>query len=54
LIIGFDAAAYVADQVKAKHNVQLDVEQLAKLAVHISIHLERVGATSELPTKVAK
>jgi hypothetical protein len=54
LIIGFDAAAYVAEQVKAKHNIQLDVEQLAKLAVHISIHLERIGATSELPTKVAK
>jgi len=54
LIIGFDAAAYVAEQVKAKHNFQLDSEQLSKLAVHISIHLERVGATSELPTKVAK
>jgi hypothetical protein len=49
LLLAFDAAAYVARSVKEKHGVELTPDALERIAVHLSIMLERNGHLLEMP-----
>jgi hypothetical protein len=49
LLLAFDAAVYVSKNVREKHGVELTPDAIERVAVHLSIMLERNGHLLEMP-----
>ena len=49
VILCFDAAFYVASEVRKKHGKELSIEDIRTLAVHFNISMDRQFAITNLP-----